>query len=92
MPGGRARIRFRWDVATGRQALVVEYDSAPDALPREHEQEHRALLEELRRRGVLAGADGAELPVERVYAAAPPAPAAAAPAPAGGGDPQREPG
>ena len=67
---GRARIRFRWDVATGRQVLTVEYDSPPDALPREHEREHRALVEKLRAMGVLQDAGGADLAVERVYAPA----------------------
>ncbi len=67
---GRARIRFRWDVVTGRQMLAVEYDAPPDALPREHEREHRALVEKLRAMGVLQDAEGQELAVERVYAPA----------------------
>ncbi len=41
----RATIRFRHDLATGQRELVISYESDSDALPHEHERDHRALVE-----------------------------------------------
>ncbi|HEV8324199.1 MAG TPA: hypothetical protein VG389_21455 [Myxococcota bacterium] len=85
-----ARIRFRFDVATGKQELVIEYESEGDALPREHEAAHRALVEELRRRGVLhGGADDVAVVLERVAPAADGGGHTTRVTP--GGEPEREP-
>lgn len=40
-------LRLRVDPATGRRELVVDYTSDADALPVEHEDEHRALAGKL---------------------------------------------
>ena len=44
---GEAIIRLRIDPATGRKTIYVQYESDPDALPIEHEQEHKALIQAL---------------------------------------------
>jgi hypothetical protein len=36
-------LRLRVDPATGRRELVIDYASDSDALPMEHEEEHRRL-------------------------------------------------
>ena len=57
-------ILLRRDPHTGRQNIIVKLDSDPDALPLEHEQLHRKLVESL----VAGGAkleDLGELVIER---------------------------
>ena len=36
-------LRLRVDPATGRRELVIDYTSDADALPMEHEEDHRRL-------------------------------------------------
>lgn len=40
-------IRFRYNPATGKRELIIGYESESDALPHEHERDHRALAEQL---------------------------------------------
>jgi hypothetical protein len=40
-------IMLRRDPKTGKQNVIVKLDSDPDALPVEHEQMHRAKVEQL---------------------------------------------
>ncbi len=46
-------ITLRVNPATGKKDIVVKLSSDADALPHEHEQMHRALVEKLLGRGVL---------------------------------------
>ena len=62
------RIRFRFDVETGAKEIVVEYDSDPDALPYEHEQRHREIVEMLVGKGVIGVQDAGAVRVERLTA------------------------
>ena len=57
-------IRFRHNPATGKRELIIGYESDGDALPHEHERDHRALAEQLL--GVPLGDDVGEIRVERV--------------------------
>jgi hypothetical protein len=50
-------IMLRRDKSTGKQNIIVKLDSDPDALPMEHEQLHRKLVEQL----VGAGIDAEDL-------------------------------
>ena len=63
-------IILRRDPQTGKQNIVVKLDSDPDALPVEHEQMHRQLVEKLIGKG-LKPEDLGELVVEREPAAEP---------------------
>jgi len=45
-------IMLRRDKNTGRQNIIVKLDSDPDALPMEHEQLHRKLVEKLVGKGI----------------------------------------
>lgn len=45
-------IILRRDPETGRQNIVVKLDSDPDALPIEHEELHRRLVEKLVGKGL----------------------------------------
>jgi hypothetical protein len=40
-------IMLRRDKATGKQNIIIKLDSDPDALPIEHEQMHRKLVQDL---------------------------------------------
>lgn len=45
-------IMLRRDPKSGKQNVIVKLDSDPDALPVEHEQMHRALVEKLIGKGI----------------------------------------
>jgi hypothetical protein len=40
-------IRLRHNPRTGERELVIHYESDSDALPHEHEKDHRALAEQI---------------------------------------------
>jgi hypothetical protein len=65
-------LRLRTDPATGRREVVVDYHSDSDALPIEHEDEHRRLAGKI----VEGGLQGDQVEVSREEEA----PAAGAPA------------
>lgn len=66
-------IMLRRDPATGKQNILVKLDSDPDALPVEHEQMHRRLVEKLVGRGLNPDELG-ELIIEREPEGQPAAP------------------
>ena len=57
-------VMLRRDPGTGKQNIIVKLDSDPDALPMEHENLHRALVEKLVGKGVDAE-DLGEIIIER---------------------------
>jgi hypothetical protein len=57
-------IMLRRDPNTGKQNIIIKLDSDPDALPMEHEQMHKALVEKLIGKGVKPE-DMGEIIVER---------------------------
>ena len=63
-------IILRRDPASGKQNILVKLDSDPDALPIEHEQQHKALVEKLLGLGIDAE-DLGEITIEREKTAAP---------------------
>jgi hypothetical protein len=58
-------IRLRYNTQTGKKDLLIEYHSDDDALPIEHEQDHRAVVEGLLGRGVLSAGELGEVVVSR---------------------------
>jgi hypothetical protein len=58
-------ISLRCDPVTGKKDIVVKLHSDPDALPIEHEQHHRALVDKLIEGGVLKAAEVGKVVVER---------------------------
>ncbi len=63
---------------TGGKEIVVEYESDPDALPYEHEQRHREIVEMLVGKGVIGVQDAGTVRVERLTAPRPASPDAEA--------------
>jgi hypothetical protein len=61
----RLTISLRCDPVTGKKDIVVKLHSDPDALPMEHEQQHRALVDKLIEGGVLKAAEAGKVVVER---------------------------
>ncbi len=53
-------LRLRVNPVTGRRELAIDYSSDSDALPFEHEEEHRRLAEK-----VVAGIKGGTVEVSR---------------------------
>jgi hypothetical protein len=58
-------IRLRCDPATGKKDIIISLRSDEDALPHEHEQQHRALVEKLINGGVLKASELGQIVVER---------------------------
>lgn len=58
-------IRLRINPETGKKDIVVSLRSDEDALPQEHEQQHRALVERLIEGGVISAAEAGKIVVER---------------------------
>ena len=50
-------IRLEVDAVTKKKNVIIKYDSDSDALPAEHEEQHRALVEALMRGGKLKAED-----------------------------------
>lgn len=70
-------IRLRIDPNTGKKDIVIALRSDADALPHEHEEQHRKLVEKLIEGGVLKAAEVGQIIVERVEEA--PAPVTSQP-------------
>jgi len=58
-------IRLIPDPATGKKNIVIALRSDEDALPHEHEQMHRALVEKLVNGGLLKAEEVGQIVVER---------------------------
>jgi hypothetical protein len=71
-------IRLLRDPQSGKQNIIVKLRSDEDALPQEHEQLHRALVDKLINGGLLKAGEEGDLVIEREEETAAPAPAAAA--------------
>ncbi|MGN6543647.1 MAG: hypothetical protein ACTHK7_01250 [Aureliella sp.] len=59
-------IRLRVNPETGKKDIIVALRSDEDALPHEHEQLHRKLVEQLIASGLLSEAEQGKLVVERL--------------------------
>lgn len=58
-------IRLRCDPTTGKKDIIVSLRSDDDALPHEHEQQHRALVDKLIQGGVVKATEVGKIVVER---------------------------
>jgi hypothetical protein len=58
-------IRLRCDPVTGKKDIVIALRSDEDALPHEHEQQHRALVDKLIQGGILKAGELGKIIVER---------------------------
>jgi hypothetical protein len=72
-------IRLRCDPATGKKDIVITLRSDEDALPHEHEQQHRALVEKLIDGGLLKASELGQIVVEREEKETQPAPVRSGP-------------
>ena len=59
-------IRLRTNPETGRKDIVVHLKEDDDAMPHEHEQLHRSLVEQLLNGGILQKDEVGELIVDRI--------------------------
>jgi hypothetical protein len=58
-------IRLRVNPETGKKDIVINLRSDEDALPQEHEQQHRQLVDKLIEGGVLGAGEAGDVVVER---------------------------
>lgn len=58
-------IRLEIDPATNKKNIIVSLSSDADALPHEHEEQHRVLVEKLIQGGVLKASELGKVIVER---------------------------
>ena len=72
-------IRLIPDPNTGKKNITISLRSDEDALPHEHEQQHRALVEKLINGGILKASELGQIVVEREEEEGEAAPAAATP-------------
>ena len=59
-------IQLRVDPATGKKNVVIQLQSDEDALPIEHEEEHRALVDKLIAGGALKQGELGNIVIERL--------------------------
>jgi hypothetical protein len=74
-------IQLRRDPLTGKQNIIVKLRSDEDALPHEHEQMHRALVDKLINGGILKAGEEGNLIIEREEEKSAPEPHRTAPEP-----------
>lgn len=74
-------IQLRRDPQTGKQNIIVKLSSDEDALPHEHEQLHRALVDKLIEGGILKAGEEGNLIIEREEETASPEAGTATPEP-----------
>ncbi len=72
-------IRLRTDPATGKKDIIIDLQSESDALPHEHEQQHRALVQKLIEGGLIKAEELGQIVVEREQEVAEPAAPASRP-------------
>lgn len=58
-------LRLQIDPATGKKDILIKYESDADALPMEHEEEHRRLVDKLIEGGALKASEVGRIVVER---------------------------
>jgi hypothetical protein len=58
-------INLRRDPETGKQNIIIKLRSDEDALPHEHEQMHRTLVDKLINGGILKAGEEGNLIIER---------------------------
>ena len=58
-------IRLRTDPVTGKKDIIIDLRSDEDALPHEHEQRHRALVQRLIEGGLINAEELGQVVVER---------------------------
>ena len=59
-------IKLVYNLETGKQDIYVDFVSDDDALPIEHERDHRQLIEQLIGQGVLKPNDVGQVKVSRL--------------------------
>ena len=74
-------IRLQRDPETGKQNIIIKLRSDEDALPHEHEQQHRALVDKLIDGGIVKAGEVGNIIVEREEKTAAPEPAGNTPEP-----------
>lgn len=59
-------IRLRIDPQTRKKTVTIKYESESDALPMEHEEEHRRIVSTLLHKGLVNAEEAEDLVIERL--------------------------
>jgi len=68
---GQVTLRMRTDPVTGKRVIAIEYESDSSALPFEHEEEHRQLVDKVLEGGTMKARDKGKVLVDREQEGAP---------------------
>ena len=82
-------IKLQIDPATKKKNVIIKYDSDSDALPLEHEEEHKRLVDALIKNGTLKAEDLGHIHIEREGGGTPTKPESQPQAPQGQKLPQK---
>jgi hypothetical protein len=58
-------LRLQIDPVTGKKDILIKYESDADALPMEHEEEHRRLVDKLIAGGAVKASEVGRIVIER---------------------------
>ena len=58
-------IRLQVDPTRKKKNVIIKYDSDSDALPQEHEEQHKVLVDALIKNGMLKAEDLGHIHIER---------------------------
>lgn len=58
-------IRLLIDPTSGKKNIIIEYEADSDALPHEHEEEHRVLIDKLIEGGAVKAEEIGKIVVQR---------------------------
>ena len=59
-------IRLIYNLESGKKDIFIDFESDPDALPIEHEEAHRDIIQQLIGQNVLSEAEAGEVVVNRI--------------------------
>lgn len=59
-------LRLRTDPQTGKKSVVIQYSSDADALPMEHEADHKKIVDQLIEAGAIDEGDRDAIVIERL--------------------------
>ena len=66
-------IKLKCDPVTGKKDIIISLSGESDALPHEHEQQHKALVDKLIEGGIVQASEVGKIVVEREEEVAQPA-------------------
>jgi len=61
----KVKIKYEYNNKTGKRVIDIDYQSDPDSLAYEHENEHKKIVSELIGKGILSKKDAEDVVINR---------------------------